>query len=409
MVARKSLLALVVLAAAGCAREMQEPPGPAVVQRDSAGIRIVENPAALVETVLPVSPEPLVSVGTLDGDPNSQLFRVSAAARLSDGTLVVANGGTQDARFYGPDGRHLRTVGGPGQGPEEYRYPIAVLVLPGDTVMIQDRLDRVWYDREGNFLRRDGGDMGGLQAVVGPDAFSELGFWLADGTLFTPAFLREDGAPRAGPPFRPGMRLMRVAGDMSSGEVLGEYGGIEQQFVQVDAGPRGLMSMVAPHAPATSYLGVATDGTMVVGDSKAPEIHVFRADGRRERFRWAAELEPLTAEELERWKAYQRDAGWMRDRLPQFERGWAAMIPPTTKAAFGRVAGGRDGSIWVPESQEPWASESRFLVFTPGGRLRGKATIPGSFTVMDAGADWVLGVWRDENDVEYLRLHRVGS
>ncbi|GMV04131.1 MAG: hypothetical protein AMXMBFR53_04120 [Gemmatimonadota bacterium] len=400
-------MVLAALWAWGCGGEVGSVPA-VVTERDSAGIHIVENPAALVEAVLPVSPGPMVSVGTLEGDPAAQLFRVSAAARLSDGTIVVANGGTRDVRFFGSDGAHLRTVGGQGRGPEEYRYPVAVLVMPGDTLIVQDRLDRVWYAADGTFLERVTGDMGALQALTGPDAFPEGGLWLADGTLFVPAYLREEGQPRAGPPFRPGIRLLRASWDLASAEFLGEYGGIQQQFVEVEPGPRGVMPMVSPYAVSTSYVGVASDGTLVVGDSDRPELHVFRADGARERFRWAAEREVLTPAEVEAWKEAQRAAGWIGDRLPQFERGWAAMTMPETKAAFGHIAGGRDGSVWVPVTFDSAAELSSFLVFTAEGRLRGRASVPGPFAVMDAGDDWVLGIWRDANDVEYLRLHRVG-
>lgn len=404
---RAAPVALAALWAWGCGGQEVSLPA-AVTERDSAGIHIVENPAALVATELPVPPEPLVSVGTLEGDPSSQLFRVSAAARLSDGTLVVANGGTQDVRFYGPDGAHLRTVGGQGQGPEEYRYPTAVLVMRGDTVVVQDVIDRVVYTADGTFLRRLTGDMGGLQAVTGPDAFAEGGLWLADGTLFIPAYLREEGPARAGPPFRPGFRVLRAPGDLSSAQLLGEYGGIQQQYVDVGGGGIGITSMVQPFAVNTSWSGVASDGTLVVGDSERPELHVFRADGAREWFRWAGEREALTPAEVEAWKDEQRAAGWMGDRQPEVERGWAAMTMPARKAAFGLIAGGRDGSVWVPVTFDPGAELSTFLVFTGEGRLRGRASLPGPFRVMDAGADWVLGIWRDDNDVEYLRLHRVG-
>lgn len=401
-------LALVVGVGCGDPAE-REVPG--VVVRDSAGIRIVENPAAAMNRVVAVSAEPELVLGSLEGEPEYQFFRVAAAARLSDGSFVVANGGTREVRFYGPDGEHRRTVGGAGQGPEEYRYPVAILVGPGDTLQVQDFLDRVRYAPDGTFLGRESADMGRLQAAVGPDAFPEGGLWLADGTLFTPAFVREErrGPPDPGPPFRPPLRFLRISGDLSTATLLGDFGGIRQQFVQVDAGPRGVAPVVPPFAVSTSYAAGASDGTLVVGDSDFTEVRLFRADGREERARWPADREPVTTAEVEAWLEVQRNAPWTQNRLPQMERAWAAMEVPARKAAFGRVAMGRDGSVWVPESTDFDADPATFLVFTAEGHLRGRASLPGPFTVMDAGPGWVLGIWRDENEVEYLRLHRVGS
>ncbi|MGH7480845.1 MAG: hypothetical protein ACRELV_01715, partial [Longimicrobiales bacterium] len=51
---------------------------------------------------------------------------------------MVANGGTNELRFYGPDGRHLSSVGRTGEGPGEFRDLQRVWLLPGDSLLAYD-------------------------------------------------------------------------------------------------------------------------------------------------------------------------------------------------------------------------------------------------------------------------------
>jgi len=91
------------------------------IERDSAGIVIVENfaPAWQGADAWEVVSPATVEIGVAEGEDVYQLFDVSGATRLGNGTIVVANAGTQEIRFCGADGRHLRTAGGSGRGPGE--------------------------------------------------------------------------------------------------------------------------------------------------------------------------------------------------------------------------------------------------------------------------------------------------
>ena len=87
--------------------------------RDSAGIRIAENPRPAPESRLgwTVSPEPLISIGTPEGDSTFQLpDRVSDATRLPDGSVVVANGGSPRAAGLRRGGEPSRFMGRQGRG-----------------------------------------------------------------------------------------------------------------------------------------------------------------------------------------------------------------------------------------------------------------------------------------------------
>ena len=104
--------------------------------RDSAGIRIVENTTPLWQEgeEWHLSPEPVVDIGGGDVEEN-QLFRVAGALRLSDGRIVVGNGGTHELRFYTGDGAFVRSVGRRSDGPGEFQDLRWVRRLRGDSLI----------------------------------------------------------------------------------------------------------------------------------------------------------------------------------------------------------------------------------------------------------------------------------
>jgi hypothetical protein len=108
-------LALFAIPLAACATDTPERLG--AVVRDSGGVRIVENtsPQWLESQQWRLTEEPIVDIGGGD-TAEEQLHRVRGAARLSDGRIVVADGGSQELRFYAPSGEHERSAGGRGGG-----------------------------------------------------------------------------------------------------------------------------------------------------------------------------------------------------------------------------------------------------------------------------------------------------
>lgn len=78
-----------------------------VVVRDSAGVRIVQNgySGQPVPENWRLSEQPLLEIGGLEARPGHDLFRVVGALLLADGTIVVANAGSHELRFYDGTGR----------------------------------------------------------------------------------------------------------------------------------------------------------------------------------------------------------------------------------------------------------------------------------------------------------------
>lgn len=95
-----------VCVALACRQAPSVPVGHVTV-RDSAGVTIVENPISSSAPRCLLDTIPSVSIGVAEGSPAGQLFRVSGAARFSDGKIVIANARTTEIRLFGPDGWFL--------------------------------------------------------------------------------------------------------------------------------------------------------------------------------------------------------------------------------------------------------------------------------------------------------------
>jgi hypothetical protein len=370
--------------------------------RDSAGIQIAENGVLNRAWDLLASPEPSIQIGVLDGQEEYQLFQVGDVARARDGSLVVANVGTREVRTYAPDGTHRVTVGGEGDGPSEFRYPATVRALEGREILVQDMFDLVRFAADGSFIDRRSLGREAFTGAFEGGGMAEFGYWMPDGTMFISLYEREPTPWTAGPPYRPVMTLVRLSEDLSDVDTLGLYGGIQQQMLEVDD---RVTPFVGPFGENTSWGYGAQDGTLVVGDNARPEYHLFDGEGEKRVVRWRQQPAAVTRAEISEWLDVQRSAGWTQNRLPTFERAWAKMEMPDTKAYHGNVMIGGDGHVWVAASPDFSADPAEFLVFSPEGRYEGFVSVPGRFQAHDAGANWMVGVYSDENDVEYLRLY----
>lgn len=112
---------------------------------------------------------PLISIGVAEGAEAYQLFRVRSAFQLHDGSVVVANSGTSELRYYDPDGQHVRTVGRRGWGPGEFDNLRYARALGGDTIVTWDVGQRrvSYFDRHGELVREFSVDLTGHVVQIG--------------------------------------------------------------------------------------------------------------------------------------------------------------------------------------------------------------------------------------------------
>lgn len=120
------------------------------VVRDSAGVRILEFPAEVLEIEAPfrLSEEPEVRLGVIDGDPALQFSTVRDALRTPEGDLVVLDAQGATVRRFGPDGALLGTFGVLGEGPGEFSAPTTISHSSEGTLTVWDARTRRFSEFE---------------------------------------------------------------------------------------------------------------------------------------------------------------------------------------------------------------------------------------------------------------------
>jgi len=133
-------LALLALAACGGA--------PSTPADSSAELR-AGIPAEL--PVLTVG-EPLLQIGEFEGGGDQTLDMVTDVRPLDDGTLALVDQGAMHVRIFTEAGELVRTIGGEGDGPGEFRRP-GVLLVRNDSLWVSDERDRTVsrFTMEGEF------------------------------------------------------------------------------------------------------------------------------------------------------------------------------------------------------------------------------------------------------------------
>jgi hypothetical protein len=384
---------LVALAAAGCSYVAERS---TLSMSDSAGVTIVESHAPLwsPEQGWRLSEEPLLTIGDVEGADEYQLYRVRSAVRLADGRIVIANSGTNELRFYDGDGTYLFMRGGEGGGPGEFRSMGFIWTL-GDSLLLYDfgQMRMTVYSTAGEFGRT-------FRVREAPDG----GFPYPEGVLAPHTLLvrrsPQDAELNAG--FNRDTSLyLRYSLEGEPLDSLGwfpgdeSYMGFREDFTYGTSAPFGLRA----------YMLAAGD-LLYYGSSDAYEIELRTSDGTLQRLiRRPVPNAPVTAEEVEEFHRSYEDR---EERMaPIWRELYSKMTLPETKPAYGRLLVDADSNIWVAEYSEERDDEGTWSVFDPEGRFLGTVETPTGGRVQQIGGDFVLGVWRDELDVEYVRLYEL--
>lgn len=388
----------ILIATAACSRAGTDR---TVTVRDSAGVTVVEsrNPTWTGDRGWRLSDEPLLDIGETEGFPEYQFSRIEGGVRLDDGDLVIADGGTQALRFYDHEGTFVRASGRPGEAPGEYRVITALGRGPGDSLWVYD-----FGLRRFTVLTATGEPVRTLSVGGTLSAVNAVGR-LPDGAFV----VKESWATGSGNAIRLGLvrdpvAVVRFSSDGRELDTIATVAGREI-FVTTEDG-RAVMS--APLFAHTSSAAIRST-EIVVGDQTGFQVAIYQATGVLERvFRIHGRDLHLTRGEVSR----AIDAIVAREpvnRQPATRTHYNAMDTPDTRPAYGTVLADRSGNIWLAEYVRAPATPRRWTVLAADGRWLGEVKVPDRFTVLEIGDDWMLGVWRDELDVERVRLYSVAK
>ncbi len=84
-----------------------------------------------------------------------------------------------------------------------------------------------------------------------------------------------------------------------------------------------------------------------------------------------------------------------------------AVDVPDTRPAYQSLRPDELGNLWASEYARPPEVPGVWTVLDPEGRWLGTVAMPPRFRPYQIGASWILGVVRDELDVERLRLYEL--
>jgi hypothetical protein len=149
---------------------------------------------------------------------------------------------------------------------------------------------------------------------------------------------------------------------------------------------------------------------LVFGRSDRPEVRWYDVSGALQQIaRWTPEPQPV---DEEAWTAYStsyqglsspeidhsRTEQMLRDLRPA-----ASESLPLFKTIFVDDS----GYVWIGEYEIGWEAIERFLVMSPEGRWVTTVEMPDRFTLLDVSPTAILGVEKDDWDVQAVSVYEI--
>ncbi|MFN8571255.1 MAG: 6-bladed beta-propeller [Gemmatimonadaceae bacterium] len=371
--------------------------------KDSAGARIVRyGERDRARATWSVDPKPLLRIGGAAGEGPMELAQVLGVARLSDGRVVIANGGSTELRVFSPTGAFIRSIGRKGLGPGEFDG-IILMYRSADTLVVHDRQGRLQiYTADGTLVRSYARPTFGARGVS-----STLGM-LSDGASVVQGM---DPVTDA------------TSDDVTATATLGlkPPGTNEARaFTQIPVFERvrrggQLMGLFLGAVSRVAVMGER----MCAGYTIRWEVQCFDRGGRL-MSRTSRDVRPgrVSDADIEEFRR-----GYLVANRSQPEEKVKAALQmfqfADRRSAFGRFVPSPTGELWVgefvvlesfvpgrrgtviPEKPTTWS------VLGADGSWVADVVLPARFSLLDAGRDYVAGIELDEDDVESVVLYRL--
>lgn len=367
---------------------------------DSAGVKIIESRTAAWQRDggWKVPTDPSLAIGGGADETDALFVNIAGATKLGAGWIVVADRVNLDIRAFDGAGRHQKTLGGPGDGPGEFRGLKSIRALPGDSFYAyDDRLNRISvYD-----------ETAGLAYTLQlPVYFADVqrlpgGMWVGATS--------EGAQNNALPPSRT-RGTFRYRGNVV---VLAARGSIvdtiatppgQEIFIGDTWGRMGVMP--APFGHTFSMAVRGSDLIMATGETLGYDV--VAATGQLvSQVRGPQPQSEVTPEEAKAYRAAMLDLmppGPVRESLENL-LDQAAM--PESKALVSDVLIAPDGTVWLSAYQNYRYNTGVWHVFSSNGAYLGPVQMPPHFTLLEAGNDYILGTWRDDLGVRSVRQYRI--
>ena len=411
--AKASLLACLIVTAA-CDRPAESglPGGVPFLERDSAGVLVATTlgtrARAPIGWVVDTVPES--QIGQVFGEEPYLFSTVQGTRQFSDGRVVVLDRASCELRFFGTDGVFLERTGGRGEGPGEFDTGTTrrcyLVPSPGnDSLRAFDGARLSLFDDRGRFSHRfpvswRDRPVARVRGVAGERV-------LVEHRLFTTS--QEEGVP--GEPSTSEFALLELERWRAVWEGLFQG---RQDYTIVDPNSSSGQIMYVIPFDILPDAALGKDGFyLTLGEDRGPEILEYDTSGRLRRvIRLAESMVAPSSEDLDEYTEFQIDRRNVPDyyRETSFDRDkprYEQMPLPKIIPVFSRLLVDDVGWLWAELYRFDVRQPVRWLVFGPNGEGLGSVDMPPDLHVWQIGHDFVLGVWEDENEVEYVRRHAL--
>ncbi len=397
-------LLVAVIAVQACGREV--PATSATAARDSAGVAIVESTLDTARlAVWQIPDSPVVDIGG-DEDGPAALQQVRAVLWDRDGTILIGDGATREARRFDSTGRHLATWGRNGDGPGEFRSISRMWPVPPDSIGIYDNvLRRV------TVMSRTGepGAVTSLRTLSYTYTVQPLG-----GSRMLLGFIPVDSSrATSGPTTRSRLTVTLTERDSIHLDTILTLPALETYPL---LGREGDATFPAQSMP---LFGKATilraDGSRILAATNdAFEIAEYDAEGTLQRLirlllpRRAvsdADRAEYVAQELR--AIDEQNAGAPEVFREQWRTALREQRVSTHFPFIDDLLVAEDGALWVEVFRWRRGDPRRYFVFDEAGRLTARAAMPPRSRPMAIRGDRILALWRDADDIEHVRIYRV--
>lgn len=338
-----------------------------------------------------LSEAPLVSIGGA-GDGAEGFGRVVGAVRLSSGTIVVADGMSLELRFFSATGEPIATAGRRGSGPGEFRT-MRFRRCTGDSLVVYDgaQLRLSVFSPTGRFVRSfDVLRFSGRE--IAPYEFECNG----RGAV---AFLhRSHAAPAVVGPRRPQVDITLHLPGLPA-KTFGTFPASERYFLGGEEIPRplGRITSVAV-SPNAVYVGAGDEYEVVRFDLEGRRVGMIRRARRPVR---------VSQSHIDSFIEEQVGRGSRRLTPQAMEAFYRGLEYPVTFPAYSRLLTDPLGNLWVEDYPIPGKGTPGWSVYSADGATLASLDLPSRLQITEIGSDYVVGIWRDELDLQYVRVYRL--
>ncbi len=391
------------------------------IHTDSAGITIATavTPLWAPGEGWTVEAEPLVEIGTVSGAPEYQFSEVVAAARLSTGDIVVADRGASELRSYEAAGTFQWSVGRFGEGPGEFESLDFVGTTIGDSLVTYDAglMRAQLFDPAGGLARTFRvaitGDGAGAETTVADKAVA-----VVDGRLVVRFIEYGDEMP-TGIVRWPSERLAAL--DLGDGTVrsLMVLPGHEAH-VRINGDRWSHGWYVFAKGPEFA----AAAGSLTVIDTEAWSVSLISPRDGTTSALFRRDVAPLEATaalvdlhldgivEI----AFPNPEAATPEDIAGFRRMWRDRPRAPTLPVLRSIHADAAGNLWLQPYYVAGAEPPPFEIHAPDGTWLGSVSVPPGLQrafvqyqapYMEIGEDYILGVWTDDLDVQYVRMYEL--